>query len=426
MGTRFYSSVEYGASGASSDPEILYYNASVFNNNTSSDGIIYDDPQVNFTEVRQYPLLADTSDYLLSVIRFNMNGSTKNLPMWIPRIVPNQANVNLTVYQVGVRGQINIGGIVYPAQLKVNLLWNPEVKSDYNVPPSPVGSAQNLSTDYYYGYSYQNFTDMVNTAVTNAMTNAIAQMNATYGLTYSLQSRIPNLTYNPTTGLFSWAFDSRFWGNDAQVTGVGSEAWQLFTDENLTSLITNFWTESYYNSSFFGGQFNGFSQVLIVKGHYDIVQQINPATGIPYTPSQVDYVITEDAPSTSGNWSPVDAIVITTSMIPSLPEQVAPPAFVGESNNGTQGLVAQAAFQQIIADISIPVNNAQDWRQAINYVPTAEYRMTPLSPSRQPLQQIDFQVWWRNRLDNNLYPLRVYNGSSVSLKMMFRKKQLGV
>jgi hypothetical protein len=35
---------------------------------------------------------------------------------------------------------------------------------------------------------------------------------------------------------------------------------------------------------------------------------------------------------------------------------------------------------------------------------------------------VDVAVWWKNRLDGQLYPLQMFNLSSVSMKLMFRKK----
>ncbi|MFZ4600323.1 MAG: hypothetical protein ACOYNN_16920, partial [Terrimicrobiaceae bacterium] len=60
----------------------------------------------------------------------------------------------------------------------------------------------------------------------------------------------------------------------------------------------------------------------------------------------------------------------------------------------------------------------------ISYLPTAEYRMSSMTTSKTSLNNIDVSVFWRNRLDNQLYPLTLYNLSSVSLKMLFRKRNL--
>jgi hypothetical protein len=56
------------------------------------------------------------------------------------------------------------------------------------------------------------------------------------------------------------------------------------------------------------------------------------------------------------------------------------------------------------------------------YAPTAEYRMADFQNSKTEIKNIDVQVFWKNRLNNQLYPVSMYNLSSVSIKIMFRKK----
>ena len=137
-------------------------------------------------------------------------------------------------------------------------------------------------------------------------------------------------------------------------------------------------------------------------------------------------VSTQEFPSTSG-WSPVDALVVTTSQVPIVAEQTTPPSLVGASDTGFNRGVSEAAFQPILADIARPeVNGAEDWRQDFVYEPSAEYRMISLTAQTSPVSSVDLQVWWRNRLDDALYPLRLTNGSSFSVKLMFRRKQMGV
>ena len=417
MATRFYSSIEYGRKDdGNNDPDVLYYNASIINNTTRSDGNNYDDPQVVFNEVRQYPLLSDTSDYMMSVVRFSMNGATKNLPLFIPRIDPTQTNVNQTVYKIRAIGTI-VGAPTPGFDVTVPIIFTPE---NLGTQPPISTSPQNLNSNYYYVYTYSHFCQLVNTAFANLLT---AVNTATGGAT---QSRAPVLTYNPVTRLFSFNCDARFWGQTA--TSPGVESWSLWIEENLDSLLTNFQAE-YYGIQGGNPTLEGWNEIIIgnpANTTYEVL--LNPATGAPYSPpaGYVNVVVTQDYPSTSGAWSPVDTICITSSLLPLTPEQVSPPQEVGSTNIGWASEVAQSGFQTIATDIAIKLQGAEDYRQFILYEPTAEYRMVALNTSRQPLQNIDFQVWWRNRLDNNLYPLRLYNGTSVSLKVMFRRKQLGV
>jgi hypothetical protein len=83
----------------------------------------------------------------------------------------------------------------------------------------------------------------------------------------------------------------------------------------------------------------------------------------------------------------------------------------------------QNAFAPIVTDIALDLANdgSDAYRKMIYYSPVAEYRMASLTPSRQSINSIDIQVFWKNRLDGNLYPVQMYNQSSVSIKCLFRR-----
>jgi hypothetical protein len=103
-------------------------------------------------------------------------------------------------------------------------------------------------------------------------------------------------------------------------------------------------------------------------------------------------------------------------------EQQAPPNNIGAGNIGTNS-TSQSAFAPIITDVSLDLSSdGTGYRKMIYYAPNAEYRMADFQNSKQDIRSIDIQVFWKNRLDNQLYPLSMFNLSSVSFKLMFRKK----
>ena len=252
-------------------------------------------------------------------------------------------------------------------------------------------------------------------------------------------SKPPKLFYNPVTKLFSWDFDARWWwggsatqyGNPAG-TGTPPAAGTQFyfylgLDTNLETLLTNFTT--LYSDLPAPPPIYVFpanvSAILVTP--QQIAIDTDPTTGQAYvnpnTGGHVRYVITQDYESISGNWSPIDSVVITSTKLPIPPEVVAPaPGTFGNSDLGFNAGTTGAAFQSVIADIQVGTGGAQEWRQYMEYEPKAEYKIMSLGRSQEPINNIDLIVWWRNRYDNNLYPLRLYNGSAVSVKIMFRRK----
>ena len=454
MATRFYSSVEYGAARGG-DADTVYYNANIVNNSTSDAIGDAQDPQVVFSESRQTPILRDPSDYMMSVIQLSYTGALQNLPIFIPRIQVSSPTVTftgtiaviggvftLTVGQVSsgtiVSGQalvipgipgsavIVIGSSPYTGQggggtyqlvsntflpiplitnmeqvlpqndpnltvysitvedtvlggsVRVFLKWIPPNKYA-SVPPAPV-IQQNLSTDYYYAYTTDSFVQMFNVAYQLAL----GTLNVPSFTTYLLLGQY-QLNADP---VFSLPIP----------TGI-----KVFFNTALESVLTNF-PGNYTNLD------NGRSfQLLIPSG-------------------QANQVVTSQETGCTNSWSPVVSLCITSNLLPLNLEQCATPALVGASSKNTLGSVSPGTYLPIVADtvIDTTIRGALATRQSYIFEPAAEFRMISLTASTAPINQIDFNVWWRNRLDNNLYPLRLVPGSSVAIKAVFRRKQMGV
>jgi hypothetical protein len=99
---RFTSSVETRG-GTPDQPDYLYYNAELVNNETSDDSFNFaNDPEIRFNETRDTALVKDASEYHYSIVRFGMNGASANLPLFIPIIELGQTNVNLTTYSCAI------------------------------------------------------------------------------------------------------------------------------------------------------------------------------------------------------------------------------------------------------------------------------------------------------------------------------------
>ena len=73
-----------GTPDTDGDPEFVYYNALISNTRTSALATV--DPPARFQETRGAPIIQDASKYLFSIVRANMNGCGKDLPIFIPTI----------------------------------------------------------------------------------------------------------------------------------------------------------------------------------------------------------------------------------------------------------------------------------------------------------------------------------------------------
>lgn len=229
------------------DSELIYYNANIINTQTSDAGNPSDPPVVRFNESRDAPIVRDASLYNFSITRFSMNGPNKNLPLFIPIIQTNgfafpvQNSPNRTIYYVSVPYQrgwtfTNTSGVAENrtftiAPESVPLIYRPEIQNNDIapvpiVPPSGL-TRQNLSTRYYWVYTYKHWCDLVNETILTAMQltyNAFASVwnNPTSGIdttaspfpyptfaSFLLDHDAPFVKYDEDTKLFEFYGDTR-------------------------------------------------------------------------------------------------------------------------------------------------------------------------------------------------------------------------
>ena len=360
-----YSNSFLSSSSNNINPDFVYYDITVGSNRTEESGIV--DPQVYFSESRSQPILSDCSLYNMSIIRFTYDGCGSDLPLWIPTIALNQPNLNKTIYVVSVQ--------LGTAISSVNLVWTSET---FGGLPS--------DSKYYYCYTYSHFCDIFNTAIASAVTAISATVIP------------PKLVYNGSTNLFSIYCDMSVWG----------KTWRMFFDANLYQLLRNF-NNIYYPT------ITPLTNEILIE---------NNISNIFVGDDSVKYItVTQDYPSTDAIWSPVSSIVFTTSLLPIIPEQMASPIIFTNGNASNAG-TSQANYQNTITDISLPLLRSSDYKGFVEYAPNP-YRMISLVPTKQEIRQVDISVWYKTRL-GNLVPMTLPNGGSISLKLMFRLKSLGI
>jgi hypothetical protein len=252
----------------------------------------------------------------------------------------------------------------------------------------------------------------------------------------------PNIQYSGApTNLFSINFNSAIFpplvGATAAVTsGLVGAVCRTFFNSNMFGLFSNF-KNIYWNttSTSAPAPFPGVSappgyvnEILVVNQFYKNVVSLSATTVNNTQLSQYPYwVVTQDFQSNDSLWSPVGSIVFTSTLLPVKAEATGAPVVLGDGNLGFSAPTVQSAFQPIITDISLDTSSggAAAYRQFIYYAPSAEYRLTDFSASHQDIRNIDIQVYWKNRLDNQLYPINMFNLTNVSIKVMFKKKQMG-
>lgn len=363
---------------ASSGPDIIYVNVGAINSNSNTDTLASPPRIAQFTETRSVPILEDASAWDYSIIRFNLDGCGALLPLWIPQIVTGQSDINLTVYQVQIGGP--------PAITAPHAATSAVFETCFPTYPAPAAPLvqQDITNLQYYAKSYKQFTHMINNALD-------ANFVGLDGL-----AAPPKLSF--ANNVFSWELGPEFTGHEP--------TFWLSVNAPLAALLSGFdWR---YNIRTPTNNDN------LLPNFYTL--NIEETDGVGMT------VIPQDFPSIdNGLWAPIDGFSFITNFVPVNPEQGTAATQIGVSNLGTQGAITSYAFSNILTDYNVS-GFPQDALNAIEYVPSAEYRMGNLA-GHSSIQALDVQVYWRYRLTGQLVNLYLPNNASIGLKIMFRRRR---
>jgi hypothetical protein len=412
------------------DPDIVYYSGLLINDSAPSASQI--DPIVRFTETRDKPLVSDASKYHFSIIRFNLNGSGKDLPIFIPTIATGANNptkdVNLTIYKVSLTCSVKylINGTLRTSPVFTEttaIQYRPETLDPRlaPVPPSStVDEGQDIAPNrYYWVYTYANWVDQINATLGKCLGGIQAQFKTWYqafpsaGVAPTLITSPPKVTYNPANGLFSIYADTYGFGGESRqsqyIDPNADESFELYFNAPMFMLLANFENEYYGDVDLTN---------KIVTGNVSDLYQNIISIGSPLDKSF--WVMTQDYESTSSLWSPVDSIVFSSGLLPIVVENTSDPIRTNSNNLGTTQ--TSKGFDPVITDVALEQMSASSYRGFFQYVPTGEYRLSSMLRSKTPIVTFDVTCFWKSRLNGKLYPLQMPVGSSASIKIMLRRR----
>jgi hypothetical protein len=336
----------------------VYFDILMTNNIQSSKAPI----PAYYSATRTRPLLEDTTDYSLSIIRFSLD--TPYLPVWIPQIQPNQNNANLTTYSITLAYTDSSNQTIAFQQY---LQFIPQDKSA-------------SSSDYYWVYNYSYLSYLVNNAfdLCFANLNTLAIDNA---MTLPTNS-IPVMSYDTSNQLYSMNVSSEYGVNNGQI--------QIYFNNDLFELFNSF-PMTYYGYDAPMGK-NYLINNQIINNSLNIVQES----------------------STLANMCPIQSIVFASSLIPILPSQIGLPVVY---NNGI--LVNASSNNNSFNILTDFVANNFDFKGFIQYAPESQYRLISLLPN-QKIKDIDVSCYWMSK-GGIIYPLLLSSNSTLAMKMLFTK-----
>ena len=363
----------------SSEPSHVYIDLSVINadDGTSGKGPI----ALRFSDSRDKSVITDPSSYYVSIVRFHID--TVQLPVMIPAIQLGQVNPNLCIYSFTLSYQGH--------DFQQFIIFEPQDLTT-KAPAAPT-TVQDVDSGYYYLYSFAYFVGLCNKALQSAFNGLAALVDLP-------STHAPFLMYDPTSS--ELIFNADVLGYDNSLT----DYIQIFFNVPCYNLFCSFQTKTLSYSDPVGK--NYLLQMVNDQG-------MNVAEMNTYNAVQVyqEFI-------SSATWSCVQSIVLSSPTLPINGTMQSQTSLNGQSeliNYNTNITVP------IISDFEVSIENGLDYKPSINYSPNI-YRMLDLF-GHQDLNNIDINVYWRDN-SGNLHPLMIPANSNANIKVMFRKKYLGI
>jgi hypothetical protein len=446
-----------GKANYNTDPNHIYYDLQLLNNDTvgSSQSL-----PVRFSETRTSTILANPSEYFLSIQRFSLD--TPSLPLFLPEPETNVAfnptlDPNQLVYRFAIYQQ---GSATPPISFPVTFVpdFNPTV-------PKPTTLDLNaLSDPYYFVYQFRDFIDMMNVAIANecdtlGIPAPFFDIDLSNNMAlYFPQNSTPN-TYNPDGSIKTSGSVGNIW-DDSIINGPINSSWVLCMNSPLWALLSSFQTRYIDSLNYLAGPgafFTPTTNPLEINGWYVFkvtpalvgatvnpidVSSINLTGGyqsfghqyytvstnqFPWlsdrytqsTPDTLSFTVQVSAYPCTPIWNPVRQLLFTTALMPITNELVATPA-VFNSNLALDNDDANNNFSPIITDLEVPLTRGDETKPTVNYSPQAEYRLIDLQ-SNSPINAIEISIFWKDAY-GGIHPFLLEPGCSASLKLLFRKK----
>jgi len=333
-----------------------------------------------FNQCFTNPLLAKSSDYYLSVTRFDI--PLNSIPLYVMnQIIPNQGNPNLTKLIIG----FSLGGVAYP----IYLTFLPNGGFDV---PDQSNSLQQIITPYYYCYSYQILLDMINNAINVSW--ILSGIGGPFGL-FPLATA-PYFYLESSTSLITLVIPQQF---------KNVPAIDMFCNDALLNYIDGFPVK-----------FNGFNSASGKDFVFDF-SSLKPNDAYALPPDTIStppsYYKIEQEFSTLAIWSSLKKIVLSTSKIPINTELI---PIAGNTNLGINN-----SFP-ILTDFVPIINRAGDSKGIAYYLPSAQYHLVDIF-NDGPLQDIDLKIFWQD-INGNLNPVQITQNQQINIKLAFLKKSL--
>ena len=455
-----------------------------FKQANNPDRVYYDIVQTNigrdtetparFVETTDTPIINNTGDYKMSVVRFQID--TPNMPVLIIQpntdktlnpypLIQNSQQYIVSAYKInfsfyGSYSQENINTILIKNSFYID--WIPQNQNLYKPTFDEYKDGKHINFESFYCYSYSYFFDfIVNQSIQNYYGSYVDAIFTTYS-GVDIQEQFSNWSYPPT---FEWDENTQkinivvppnyFLTNDMDTSifgtgrsipynlalrpdGLGESIYSnaISVSPNFYTLISTFpyRIDRIYNDitlkyeDFYTLQFktnfitNWFKQQDFHPNWYYTILNVFAPTIPPPTLVYGAYLIRgEQEWSSIDLMTPLNSIVFTSNTLPLVLNQQS--SIQSKNNKDSYTPTTKGSTNQHILVITDLMSNQQGYRPNILYVPSGQYRYITLT-GNQPLNQIDINVFYQLKT-GELIPFQLTNGGTASIKLLFEKVVLG-
>ncbi len=340
---------------------------------------------LEYNVTKTMPVLAKASEYYIGIEKFTI--PLQALPIFIMPIIQNQGNPDLSPMKIGIRTALGVDSLS-------NVIYEPQ--NDFTAPVQNNPNNQ-IITEYYFGYSYDQMIQMINTALATAFTLSMVAGPAPY------------FVYNPETQLISLIVSAVFNTLPGPLIIFNYPLTQFIDGFDVTGLTMGFDINSLLYYNVYGLVNESFGYVPF--GQAPPAPLAYPAMAAPNL-----YKITQNYEGLAP-WNPVRKLLFLTTGLP-ITYEIVPSGNSSQDNSGVYSSL------NIITDFDPQVQRAGDSR-SISYFAAQGYggvRLTDMT-TNTPLYKIDVKVYWQD-IQNNIYPLVIPAYSIANIKIGFLRKNL--
>jgi len=391
-------------------PSIVYQTGATSNlaetTQTNATGGAIASPLARFSTSFQQPLIGKASDYMVAVIRTQLVGHRIPLGAVRVQIGPEQTNVNLTTYVVGLSWEYNgyDPGYAFPYTFSNSqtVIW---ACSDGTQPtPAAPLAYQDLSSEYYFIPSYSYLCSLFNVAWARCV-SAIVASAYLLGLTIGniVTPRSPVVERVPGGFRLGLAYN---WFSSLGTTAVAQGTWYAYMNDAAFSLFPGFPATTVSSVA------SGFPTLVnTLPNLTDVFHTFMlPATAVPPADAPpLDY-ITTDWDNTDA-WAIVQLVQVTSATLPAVSESTLNPTYVG-SADPSLGAGVSGGAANVLVSFGLPLSGgASDWTEKFTYTPYGPWKYIQLVGDA-PITELKLEASWQDCINGEYHPVSFRPGKS--------------